>query len=103
MDEFTVDGDRLRERFERVSRIGATGAGGVDRPTLTDANRKARDTLVGWLREAGLDMTVDEVGNVFGRRTSATSDRSCSGRTSTASPGAAGSTASSAPWRSSSH
>jgi len=68
MDGFAIDGDRLRERFEAFSRIGATDAGGVDRPALTDANREARDTLVGWFEDAGLEVTVDRMGNIFGRR-----------------------------------
>ncbi len=68
MDGFDIDSDRLRERFEAFSRIGATDGGGVDRPALTDANREARDTLVGWLEDAGLEVTVDELGNIFGRR-----------------------------------
>lgn len=68
MDEFTIDADRLRERFEAFNEIGATESGGVDRPALTDENREARDTLVGWFEDAGLDVTVDEMGNIFGRR-----------------------------------
>jgi N-carbamoyl-L-amino-acid hydrolase len=68
MDGFAIDGDRLRERFEAFSRIGATDGSGVDRPALADANREARDTLVGWLEDAGLEVTVDELGNIFGRR-----------------------------------
>ncbi|MEF8979116.1 MAG: Zn-dependent hydrolase [Haloarculaceae archaeon] len=68
MDEFTIDSDRLRERFEAFNEIGATEEGGVDRPALTDENRKARDTLVEWFEEVGLDVTVDEMGNIFGRR-----------------------------------
>ncbi len=63
-----IDGDRLRERFEAFSEIGATDAGGVDRPALTDANRRARDTVVEWFEDAGLDVTVDELGNIFARR-----------------------------------
>jgi N-carbamoyl-L-amino-acid hydrolase len=68
MDGFTIDADRFRERFEAFNEIGATEEGGVDRPALTDENRKARDTLVEWFDEAGLDVTVDEMGNIFGRR-----------------------------------
>lgn len=66
--DFEIDGDRLHERFEAFSEIGATEAGGVDRPALTDENKRARDTLVRWFEDAGLDVTVDELGNIFGRR-----------------------------------
>ena len=68
MDEFAIDPSRLRERFEKFNQIGATDAGGVDRPTLTDANKRARDLLVEWFEDAGLAVAVDEMGNIFGRR-----------------------------------
>jgi len=71
----TVSGDRLRERFERFNEIGATDRGGVNRPALSDANRRARDTLVEWFEAAGLAVTVDEMGNVFGRRAGRDDDR----------------------------
>jgi hypothetical protein len=64
----TVSGDRLRDRFDRFNQIGATERGGVNRPSLSDANREARDTLVEWFGDAGLDVHVDEMGNIFGRR-----------------------------------
>jgi len=64
----TIDSDRFRRRFDEFNEIGATEAGGVDRPALSDANRRARDRLVEWFREAGLEVTIDEMGNIFGRR-----------------------------------
>ncbi|WP_345780687.1 Zn-dependent hydrolase [Haloplanus pelagicus] len=67
-DGLAVDGDRLRRRFDAFNEIGATDRGGVNRPALSDANARARDRLVEWLREAGLDVRIDEMGNVFGRR-----------------------------------
>jgi len=67
----TVDGARFRERFEAFNEIGATERGGVDRPSLSPANRETRDCLVEWFRTAGLDVTVDEMGNLFGRRAGA--------------------------------
>jgi N-carbamoyl-L-amino-acid hydrolase len=70
-----VDADRLRERFETFNDIGATDRGGVDRPSLSNANRRARDRLVEWFEAAGLEVTVDEMGNLFGRRAGETDDR----------------------------
>lgn len=66
--EVTVDGDRFRRRFERFNEIGATERQGVNRPSLSDTNKKARDTLVEWFADAGLTVTVDEMGNIFGRK-----------------------------------
>ena len=68
MTDPTVDSERFRQRFDAFSEIGATEAGGVDRPALSDANRDARDTVVEWFEDAGLGVTVDEMGNIFGRR-----------------------------------
>ncbi|GAA0514049.1 N-carbamoyl-L-amino-acid hydrolase [Halorubrum aquaticum] len=64
----TISGERFRERFDRFNEIGATERDGVNRPTLSDENARARDTLVEWFEEAGLDVRVDEMGNLFGRR-----------------------------------
>lgn len=63
-----ISEDRLRERFEVFNEIGATERGGVNRPALSVANREARDCLVDWFEAAELSVSVDEVGNIFGRR-----------------------------------
>ncbi len=68
MTEPTVDSERFRRRFDAFSEIGATEAGGVNRPSLSDENKEARDTIVEWFEEAGLSVTIDEMGNIFGRR-----------------------------------
>ena len=68
MTEVTLDERRFRERFDEFNEIGATEAGGVDRPALSDENERARDLLVEWFRDADLDVRVDRMGNVFGRR-----------------------------------
>ncbi|WP_331235154.1 Zn-dependent hydrolase [Natronorarus salvus] len=68
MTAFGIDADRLRERFDRLSEVGATERGGVDRPALSDENRAARDLLVKWFAEVGLEVRVDGIGNLFARR-----------------------------------
>jgi len=69
-----IDTHRFRDRFEEFSSIGATDDGGVNRPSLSKANKTARDTLVGWFREAGLTVIIDEMGNIFGKREGENSD-----------------------------
>ncbi|SIR87657.1 N-carbamoyl-L-amino-acid hydrolase [Haladaptatus litoreus] len=64
----TVNSERLRHRFEIFNEIGATERGGVNRPSLSEANQEARDQLVKWFTDTGLDVAIDEMGNVFGRR-----------------------------------
>lgn len=63
-----INGDRLRASLEEMARIGATPGGGVQRLTLTDEDKAARDLLVRWLEEIDCEVIVDEMGNIFGRR-----------------------------------
>jgi N-carbamoyl-L-amino-acid hydrolase len=63
-----INRKRLEESMEALGRIGATAKGGLNRVALTDDDRRGRDLLVGWMREAGLTVTVDQMGNIFGQR-----------------------------------
>ena len=63
-----IDANRLWQSLMDLARIGATPKGGVCRIALTDQDRAGRDQVVQWFREAGLQVRVDEVGNVFARR-----------------------------------
>ena len=65
--EVRVNGERLRRSLERMAEIGATAGGGVHRLALTDEDKRARDLLVQWLAETGAEVTIDELGNIFGR------------------------------------
>jgi N-carbamoyl-L-amino-acid hydrolase len=66
--DLRVNGKRLRRSLEDMAEIGATPGGGVQRLTLTDADKTARDLFVRWLHEIDLETTIDEMGNIFGRR-----------------------------------
>ena len=63
-----VIGGRLQGTLEEMAKIGATPGGGVQRLTLTDEDKQARDLFVSWLKELNLEVTVDEMGNIFGKR-----------------------------------
>ena len=63
-----VNGARLRGSLEEMAKIGATPGGGVQRLALSDDDKRARDLFVKWLKEIDLTVTVDEMGNIFGRR-----------------------------------
>ena len=67
-DTLTIDGERLWKSLMDLAAIGATEKGGVKRLALTDLDRQGRDLVVKWAREAGLAITVDQIGNVFMRR-----------------------------------
>jgi N-carbamoyl-L-amino-acid hydrolase len=59
---------RLAESMDALGKIGETVRGGLDRVALTDDDRRGRDLLVGWMKQAGLTVTVDQMGNIFGVR-----------------------------------
>jgi N-carbamoyl-L-amino-acid hydrolase len=63
-----VDGARLWDSLMTLARIGATPKGGVRRLALSELDGQGRDLFVRWCREAGLDVTVDGIGNIFARR-----------------------------------
>src|SRR5207344_619689 len=66
--DLRVNGERLWGSLMELAKIGATPKGGVRRLALTDLDRQGRDLVVKWLGEAGLSVTVDGIGNIFGRR-----------------------------------
>ncbi len=63
-----VNGERLWQSLMALACIGATPKGGVCRLALTDLDRQGRDLVIGWAREAGMSITIDQIGNVFMRR-----------------------------------
>jgi len=63
-----IHGERLLARLDALAQVGAIDGGGCCRLALTDADRAGRDLVAGWMREAGLAVTVDAIGNVFGLR-----------------------------------
>ncbi|WP_435063755.1 M20 family metallo-hydrolase [Halobaculum sp. EA56] len=65
----SVDADRLRDDIEATAAFGDIDAAeGRGRTVLagTEPNRRAREYLVDRMADAGLDVTVDAVGNVAG-------------------------------------
>src|SRR5213594_3244288 len=66
-----VDRQRLEQSIEELGRIGQTPRGGLTRLALTDEDKRGRDWMVAHMREAGLSVTVDRMGNIFGERAGA--------------------------------
>jgi len=67
-DHLRINGRRLQATMEEMAKIGATSGGGVQRLALSDQDKEARDLFVVWLREIDLEVVVDEMGNIFGKR-----------------------------------
>jgi N-carbamoyl-L-amino-acid hydrolase len=68
VNELRIDGDRLWTALMDLAAIGATKKGGVKRLALTDLDKEGRDLVVQWGKDAGLAITIDQIGNVFMRR-----------------------------------
>lgn len=71
MNNLRIDADRLMRRLHALGKVGALDGGGVCRLALSDADKAGRDLVVGWMRDLGLDVTVDRIGNVVGLRAGA--------------------------------
>lgn len=63
-----LDDRRLLGALDDLAAIGAIEGGGCARLALTDEDRAGRDLVVGWMKELGLDIRVDAIGNVIGVR-----------------------------------
>ena len=74
LNALRVNGKRLQSTLEQMAEIGATPGGGVQRLTLSDEDQKARDLFMKWLKELDLQITIDEMGNIFGRSSGKNND-----------------------------
>jgi beta-ureidopropionase / N-carbamoyl-L-amino-acid hydrolase len=63
-----INRTRLEGTIEELGRVGATERGGLSRLALSDEDKRGRDLMVAWMRQAGLRVTVDQMGNIFGER-----------------------------------
>jgi beta-ureidopropionase / N-carbamoyl-L-amino-acid hydrolase len=69
LEEFRVDAVRLLRSLNELGKIGRReGFRGVTRLALSEEDGKARDLLVSWMEEEGLNVRVDPIGNIFGVR-----------------------------------
>jgi N-carbamoyl-L-amino-acid hydrolase len=66
--DMKIDRKRLESTIEELGRVGATERGGLTRLALSDEDRRGRDLMVAWMRQAGLRVSVDQMGNIFGER-----------------------------------
>ena len=73
-DHIRVKGGRLWDSIMEMAQIGATAKGGSHRLTLSDGDRAARDLFAGWCTEAELSLTIDQMGDMFARRTGEADD-----------------------------
>lgn len=63
-----VNGDRLNAHLAAMSAFGKNDFGGVSRVAYSDFDVQGRAYTTGLMRAAGLTVTVDAAGNIWGRR-----------------------------------
>jgi|SRR5215213_335168 len=66
--QLAVDGGRIMERLQAMSKIGPSPLGGINRIAYSDADVQGRDYVMGLMRSAGLATSIDAAGNIVGRR-----------------------------------
>ena len=58
-----INPDRMLDSFTQLALIGATGDGGVNRPTFSEAHLAAREWLKEEIERSGLEFRNDGAGN----------------------------------------
>ena len=68
MNSIRINHDRLWDSIMEMGGHGALPNGGCCRLALTREDKMGRDLFVRWAKEAGCTVSVDEVGNIYARR-----------------------------------
>ena len=63
-----VDGARLNKILLELAKYGRNDHGGIDRVSFSEADRNARQYVIGLMKNAGLDVKIDAAANIIGRR-----------------------------------
>jgi len=66
--QLRVDGKRIMEHIHALAEFGKNPQGGVSRIAYSDADKQGREYVLGLMRAAKLDVTIDAAGNLIGRR-----------------------------------
>jgi len=66
MNSLSVNDERLLSRLQRLGEIGRGADGRLVRLAASDTEKLGRDQFVAWLKETGIEVAVDRIGNIFG-------------------------------------
>ena len=67
-DRLHVNGARIVNHLETLSKYGKNPEGGVSRVAFSDADRAGREYVIGLMKDAGLEVRIDTAGNLVGSR-----------------------------------
>lgn len=62
----SINHERLIGRIKQLGSVGREPDGRLVRVAASDNDKEGRDLLVSWLKEIGLEVVVDRMGNIFG-------------------------------------
>ncbi len=63
-----VNGERVMANIKGLAEFGTNPQGGVSRVAYSDADKQGREYVMGLMKDAQLDVTIDAAGNIIGRR-----------------------------------
>jgi N-carbamoyl-L-amino-acid hydrolase len=66
--QLRVNGARLNKHLAELAEFGKNPQGGVSRLAYSEADRQGREYVMGLMRAAKLDVSIDAAGNIIGRR-----------------------------------
>ncbi|MGI9065817.1 MAG: M20 family metallo-hydrolase [Pyrinomonadaceae bacterium] len=66
--QLRVNGQRISDHLNALAEFGKNPQGGVSRVAYSEADRQGREYVLGLMRAAKLDATIDAAGNLVGRR-----------------------------------
>jgi len=61
-----IDATTLLHQLNALGAIGLDGSGGRTRLAASDADKAGRDTLVAWMHDLNLVVSIDKIGNIIG-------------------------------------
>jgi beta-ureidopropionase / N-carbamoyl-L-amino-acid hydrolase len=62
----SINSERLLKRLHELGRTGLDNDNKRTRLAASDGDKAGRDLLVTWMKEAGLQVEIDKIGNIFG-------------------------------------
>jgi N-carbamoyl-L-amino-acid hydrolase len=63
-----VNGERIMQHIRGLAEFGTNPQGGVSRVAYSDADKQGREYVIGLMKDAQLDVSIDVAGNLIGRR-----------------------------------
>ncbi|MFC5589635.1 Zn-dependent hydrolase [Sporosarcina soli] len=62
----SIDAERLVRRIQELGQIGRDEDGKLIRLAASETDKAGRDAVVSWMEDAGLEIAIDRIGNIFG-------------------------------------